>query len=161
MKIFHLLLGTLTAVECYDFIIRSVQTTGNFSPQCHSNFTSQCKLKNGDGQWIGDLFQDIILDPNLQRVGTHRGYRFKTSLEHDDGAHRMEHVNSNRIWFLEGGDELNLHNEAIVSVTGKYAKFLGGHLEEKELQLVVSLHSEGNSINPYTRRELPSFNLLP
>ena len=138
MKILHLLLGTLTAVECYDFIIRSVQTTGNFSPQCHSNFIYQWKLKNSGGQWIGDLFQDIILDPKLQRVGTQRGYGFKTSPEHDDGAHRMELVNSNRIWFLEGGDELNLHNEVIVSVTGKYAKFLGGHLEEK----VVSLHFE-------------------
>ena len=41
----------------HDFLLRPLASPpGNFSSQCMSNYTSQCKILNGDdGQWIGEL----------------------------------------------------------------------------------------------------------
>jgi len=41
----------------HDFLLRPLASPqGNFSSQCLSNYTSQCKILNGeDGKWIGEL----------------------------------------------------------------------------------------------------------
>ena len=41
----------------HDFLLRPLASSpGNFSSQCMGNYTSQCKILNGeDGQWIGEL----------------------------------------------------------------------------------------------------------
>ena len=45
----------------HDFLLRLLASPpGNFSSQCMSNYTSQCKILNGeDGQWIGELVSSI------------------------------------------------------------------------------------------------------
>ena len=45
----------------HDFLIRPLASPrGNFSSQCMSNYTSQCKILNGeDGQWIGELVRVV------------------------------------------------------------------------------------------------------
>ena len=45
----------------HDFLIRPLASPqGNFSSQCMSNYTSQCKILNGDdGQWIGELVSSV------------------------------------------------------------------------------------------------------
>ena len=46
----------------HEFLIRPLASTaGNFSSQCMSEFTSQCKILNGvDGQWIGELVREDL-----------------------------------------------------------------------------------------------------
>jgi len=45
----------------HDFLLRPLASPqGNFSSQCLSNYTSQCKILNGeDGQCIGELVSSV------------------------------------------------------------------------------------------------------
>jgi hypothetical protein len=112
-------------VEGYDFVIRSMASENE-----GTNFSSYSKIKNGDnGEWIGELFQDAIYNNELRRIGTQRGYGFNP-IPNRTYVDNMEYISTNRVWFLEDNEELNLFNNIIVSATTKYANYIGGHVEE-------------------------------
>lgn len=59
--ILHKIQANDQAVIEHDFLLRPLASPqGNFSSQCMSNYTSQCKILNGDdGQWIGELVSSV------------------------------------------------------------------------------------------------------
>ena len=89
-------------------------------------------------------FQYSILDPhtpttninNLRRLGTARGFGFFTSVSTNNDTViniNTEGVlaNTNRQFFIEDGSQLDLHNDMIVSASGRFAKYTGGSIAEK------------------------------
>ena len=85
-------------------------------------------------------FQYEILDPhtpttninNLRRLGTLRGFGFFTNNDtviniNTEGVL----ANTNRQFFIEDGDQLDLQNDVIVAASGRYAKYTGGSIAEK------------------------------
>lgn len=84
-------------------------------------------------------FQYAILDPhtpttninNLRRMGTARGFGFPpTSWTLLPSLSDI--MNTNRQFFIENGDQLDLHNNVIVAASGEYARYTGGSVVQKE-----------------------------
>ena len=86
-------------------------------------------------------FQYAILDPhtpttninNLRRMGTARGFGFITAPTSWTLLPSLSDImNTNRQFFIENGDQLDLHNNIIVAASGKYERYSGGSVVEKE-----------------------------
>ena len=86
-------------------------------------------------------FQYAILDPhtpttninNLRRMGTARGFGFITAPTSWTLLPSLSDImNTNRQFFIENGDQLDLHNDVIVAASGKYARYTGGSVVQKE-----------------------------
>jgi len=94
-------------------------------------------LKDGaTGEVIGGMFQDDIYDETGQtRLGTNQGYYFdfpgnySAYATNDTDGDSSAYSNANLILFLEEG-EIHMMNDAIVSGTGIYERFTGGHMRE-------------------------------
>jgi len=87
-------------------------------------------------------FQYAILDPhtpttninNLRRMGTARGFGFLTApTSWTLFPSSSDVMNTNRQFFIENGDQLDLHNNIIVAASGEYAKYTGGSVVQKEV----------------------------
>jgi len=88
-------------------------------------------------------FQYAILDPhtpttninNLRRMGTARGFGFLLTAPTSWTPllpSLSDVMNTNRQFFLENGDQLDLHNDVIVAASGEYSRYTGGGVVEKE-----------------------------
>lgn len=78
-------------------------------------------------QEIGNRFQNPVLDPSGNRIGTNQGFRF--DFPPDEYTKNKPFYMANRFFQLEDG-ELNVMNEVIVLGTGIYSKYTGGYLNE-------------------------------
>ena len=95
-------------------------------------------LKDGaTGEVFGGIFQDDVYDETGQtRLGTNQGYYFDFPADHgaysanDTDGDSSAYSNANIILFLEEG-ELHVMNDKIVSGTGIYQRFTGGHMREE------------------------------
>ena len=78
-------------------------------------------------QEIGNRFQNPVLDPLGNRIGTNQGFRF--DFPPDEYTKNKPFYMANRFFQLKDG-ELNVMNEVIVLGTGIYSKYTGGYLNE-------------------------------
>ena len=67
-------------------------------------------------------------------MGTARGFGFITAPTSWTLLPSLSDImNTNRQFFIENGDQLDLHNNVIVAASGKYARYTGGSVVEKEV----------------------------
>jgi len=66
-------------------------------------------------------------------MGTARGFGFLTAPASWTLLPSLSDImNTNRQFFIENGDQLDLHNNVIVAASGEYARYTGGSVVEKE-----------------------------
>ena len=66
-------------------------------------------------------------------MGTARGFGFLTAPTSWTLLPSLSDImNTNRQFFIENGDQLDLHNNVIVAASGEYARYTGGSVVEKE-----------------------------
>ena len=67
-------------------------------------------------------------------MGTARGFGFITAPTSWTLLPSLSDImNTNRQFFIENGDQLDLHNNVIVAASGEYARYTGGSVVEKEV----------------------------
>ena len=99
------------------------------------------------GEQIGERFQNPVLDPSGNRIGTNQGYGF--NFPPDPDSFTRHAGQSNRIFYLNGGT-LNVFNDVIVHATGIYEPYTGGRFQATIVSQIPDFISEIVLVLPAT-----------
>lgn len=124
-----LLTPFLIGVGAYDF---SVTSEGGF----------YSSIDNATGVQIGERFQNNAISPEGKMIGVSQGFAFNFAPDTSPDP-----ANRNWIFFLEGG-QLDVLDQAIVSGTGKYEKYIGGTVQQQITSVDPTYTAEITLVEP-------------